>query len=476
MPPASPPPRGLAWSARPRHTGRVAVDAVDVVVAGCGPAGACAALGLARGGARVVVVDPGQFPRDKACGDLIGPLGLQRLAELGVEVPGERLPGEIMVLGPSGRELLLPFSASPEYPPYMLASPRMALDAALREAALEAGAEPVPGRVAGLTRDARGRHEVLLGDGRRIRCQSVVGADGAMSRVATDSGLVRSGRVLWGFALRCYVDAPVEFPYIVFWEPRPWRALPGYGWLFPGPDGRANVGLGVGVRDQRARAAVVGKLLPDFVADLRSSGLLPPSARAPLVEGSRRGGWIRVGLAGTTPARGRVLLAGDAAALVNPLQGEGMAEAILSGSDAATAILTAPDQAADHYRRAIADRHGRFLPAAGAVHAAMLTRPGAISAAGRLLTAPLFGAAVASGWSVYWNDLLAAAPRSRRRLTAAGLAAAARLSTRRSDVRRDALAGLAPTPEGLPGSTTLVAEASSSSAGARDAVAAAAGS
>jgi len=450
----------------------VAVDAVDVVVAGCGPAGACAALVLARGGARVAVVDPGHFPRDKACGDLVGPLGLQRLAELGVDVPGERLPGDIMVLGPSGRRLLLPFSASPEYPAYMLASPRKMLDAALREAALEAGAEPVLGRVAGLTRDERGRQEVLLADGRSIHCESVVGADGAMSRVAADSGLVRSSRVLWGFALRCYVDAPVEWPYIVFWEPKRWRALPGYGWLFPGPDGRANVGLGVGVRDRRARAAVVGKLLPDFVADLRARGLLPASA--PLVEGSRRGGWIRVGLAGTTPARGRVLLAGDAAALVNPLQGEGMAEAILSGSDAATAILKAPDHAADHYRRAIAGRHGRFLPAAGAVHAAMLARPGAISAAGRLLTAPVFGAAVASGWSVYWNDLLAAAPRSRRRIAAAGLDAAARVSTQRSSVRRDALSGLAVT-QGAPLASTTTSAGAPTSAGARDAAVAAAG-
>ena len=446
---------------------------MDVVVAGSGPAGACAALVLARGGARVALVDPGQFPRDKACGDLIGPLGLQRLLELGVEVPGIRLSGEIMVLGPSGRELLLPFSASPEYPAYMLASPRKALDAALRDAALEAGAEPVVGRVAGLSHDAGGRQEVLLADGGRIRCESVVGADGAMSRVAADAGLVRSNRLLWGFALRCYVDAPVKWPYIVFWEPRRWRALPGYGWLFPGPDGRANVGLGVGVRDQRARATLVGKLLPDFIADLRTKGLLPASA--PLVEGSRRGGWIRMGLAGATPARGRVLLAGDAAALVNPLQGEGMAEAILSGSEAAAAILAGPDQSADRYCRGIADSFGRFQPAAGAMHAAMLSRPGAISAAGRLLTAPVFGAAVASGWSVYWNGLLAAAPRSCRRVTAAGLDAATRAATHRSSVRRDALTGLVLTSDAV-GARPIPGAGERASAAVREASVGAAGS
>ena len=411
------------------------------MVAGSGPAGAAAALVLARGGARVAIVDPGRFPRDKACGDLLGPRGVQRLRELGVAVPGAELVGDVVLVGPSGRRLLLPWPASPEYPAHVIAAPRRALDAVLREAALEAGAEPVSGRVAGVTQDADGGQDVLLTDGRRIRCESVVGADGAMSPVAAAAGLLRPDRLLWGFALRYYVDAPVERPLIIFWEPKRWRALPGYGWLFPGPDGRANLGLGVGLRNRRSRAAVVGKLLPDFVAALRAGGLLP--ADAPLLEDTRRGGWIRVGMAGTTPARGRVLLAGDAAGLVNPLQGEGMAEAMLSGGDAAEAILAGPDQAAARYRRAIAARQARFLPAAGAVHAAMLARPGTISAAGRLLTAPLVGAAVAGGWAVYWNDLLAGAPRGRRRLTAVGLDAAARLSTRRSPVRRDAVAALA---------------------------------
>jgi len=56
----------------------------DVVVIGSGPGGSVAALVLARGGARVALVDKASFPRDKACGDLVGPRGLRLLADLGL--------------------------------------------------------------------------------------------------------------------------------------------------------------------------------------------------------------------------------------------------------------------------------------------------------------------------------------------------------------------------------------------------------
>jgi flavin-dependent dehydrogenase len=57
---------------------------------------------LARGGARVALVDRAGFPRDKACGDLIGPRGVQTLRELGIDVPGAPRLGDMAVIGPSG--------------------------------------------------------------------------------------------------------------------------------------------------------------------------------------------------------------------------------------------------------------------------------------------------------------------------------------------------------------------------------------
>jgi flavin-dependent dehydrogenase len=69
---------------------------LDAIVVGAGPARSVAALVLARGGARVALVDRRAFPRAKACGDLIGPRGVRLLAELGIRVPGAGRLGDMV--------------------------------------------------------------------------------------------------------------------------------------------------------------------------------------------------------------------------------------------------------------------------------------------------------------------------------------------------------------------------------------------
>jgi menaquinone-9 beta-reductase len=399
---------------------RRVADVVDVVVAGSGPAGAVSALLLARAGARVLLVDPSRFPRDKACGDIVGPRGVRALQELGVVVPGSRPAGNIALVGPGGRCVDLPWPYGSDYPGAALSAPRLVLDAALRDAALAAGAVPRRARVTAV--EAGGR-TVLCSDGTRVRTDHVVGADGAMSRVATTTGLLDPARVLWGFALREYRrwSAPVERLWIAFWETAPWRAVPGYGWLFPGPDGGANLGLGIGLGAQRGGGTLAARLLPDFQAWLSRIGL-PAGDEVT----DRRGGWLRMAGAGTTPAADRVLLAGDAAGLVNPLQGEGIAEAMLSGRSAAEAVISHGDRAAEAHRRTLAAAHGHFHPAAGAMHRALVRRPRALATAARVLTAIGASRMLAGGWSIYWNELLAGASPTVDRAVASGLDVAIR--------------------------------------------------
>ena len=271
----------------------------------------------------------------------------------------------------------------------------------------------------------------MLSGGERLRADIVIGADGATSRVAHVAALVDPTRVLWGFALRAYVDDPVHVPHIVLWEPTPWQSFPGYGWLFPGAGRRANVGLGLGVLSDRRMGIRAAQHFEAFLEHLRRLGVLntlrPPST------GTRLGGWLKMGMVGTTPARGRVFLVGDAAGLVNPLQGEGISQAMRSGQAAAQAVLAGPDTGRDAIRGYLASAFAPYQSAAAPAHAALLARPKVTAAIGRLLTAPAVGRLIAGGWSIYWNDLLeGAAPGPPRSLasTAARLGRAGMASTR----------------------------------------------
>ncbi len=377
----------------------------DVLVVGAGPAGSVAALVLARGGARVALVDKSTFPRDKACGDFVGPRGVQLLADLGLEVSGAATVGDMVVVGPTGRRVRLPCYPGTSYPGYAIASPRASLDATLHEAAVSAGAMPFVGRAAEpLLRDLR-LDGFVLSSGERLSADVVIGADGASSRVAELAGLVDRSRVLWGFALRSYVDDPVQLPHIVLWEPTAWRGFPGYGWLFPGVGGRANVGLGLGVLSDRTAGARAARHFDAFLAHLQRLGVLDGRG-TPASMSNRLGGWLKLGMVGTTPARGRVALVGDAAGLINPLQGEGISQAMRSGRAAAEAVLAEPAAPAMHYRAWIESTYSPFLSVAAPAHGALLPRPRVTAAVGRLLTAPGVGRVIAGGWSIFWNDLL----------------------------------------------------------------------
>ncbi len=383
----------------------MARSTVDAVVVGAGPAGSTAAFVLARGGARVALVDKATFSRDKACGDLVGPRALALLASFGLTPPAGRDVGEMIVVGPTGRRVLLPARAGRTYPGHGVAITRLRFDAWLRDAAIAAGAEPVAGRVAAVRAGT-----VEFDDGRRLAADVVIGADGATSVVAAAAGLVDPEAVLWGFAQRSYVDQEVERPIIALWDEAPGHGFPGYGWLFPGEAGAANVGLGLGLGSDRSGASRAVTLFDAFCDHLRRLGLLS----APVVE-RRLGGWLKMGMVGTVAARGRTFLVGDAAGHVNPLQGEGIAPAMTAAANAADAILTGPGTAALRYRQQLAAGPGRYTSVAAPLHAAAISgSPRRVALLGRAMTLPGVGAAIASPWALTWNDLLDGASPGRR--------------------------------------------------------------
>jgi menaquinone-9 beta-reductase len=380
----------------------------DAVVVGAGPAGSVAGLRLAMAGARVALVDRSSFPREKACGDLIGPRGIQLLDELGVPVPEFGRGRDLLVEGPGGGRARLPAYPGRTYAGHGVIVPRRILDDSLRDAAIAAGAVPVTARIVAVERGANGELERLwTSDRRSLRGRIVIGADGALSPIAELSGLLDPAAALWGFAIRGYVDAEVPLPLLALHDLTPGRIFPGYGWLFPGADGRANIGIGLALpRRGRPPRHLRGELRR-LAARFRAAGDLSSDA----VIGPVSGGWLRMGGVGSCVAASNVLLAGDAAGLVNPLQGEGIALAMWSGRLAAEAVVAAGAEgsgaaAAEAYAAALDERCGAFMRGATSLHIAMLRRPRFTSTSARFLTAPGIRGVVAGPWSLYMNGLV----------------------------------------------------------------------
>jgi flavin-dependent dehydrogenase len=321
------------------------------------------------------------------------------------------------VVGPSGRAAILPAVAGLTYPGWAYAVSRATFDAHLRDAALAAGAEPLHARLVHLKSVQPGAISAQLAGGGRLDADVIIGADGARSSVASSVGLVDPQRSLWAFAVRRYVDANVDLPTIVLWEPRRWRLFPGYGWVFPAQHDGANVGLGWSVspnrgnRDSREKRAGV---LDAFTVHLQRLGILPDHC----LHGPITGGWLKLGGVGTSPAQGGVLLIGDAAGLVNPLQGEGIAQAMASGEAAARAVIAGgPAGAAALYRNWVAaftNRHRRHVP----IHRVTVRHTSTVSLTSRVLTLPGVGTMVGGAWGLYWNDLVDGAAPSRHRALA----------------------------------------------------------
>jgi geranylgeranyl reductase family protein len=334
---------------------------LDVLVVGAGPAGVAAGIEARRLGLDVVVVDKAGFPRDKTCGDGLTTGALRLLDGLGLDVRG--LPSyapvtETVLVSPSGREVVVPL---PSDGAYAGVAPREELDAALVALARARGVEVR--EHAGVTgvHDDHDTYRTVVGDGTELRTRWLVAADGHYSPtrklLGADDG--REGLGTW-HAFRQYFTGVEDRRLWVLFEA---DLLPGYAWVFPVGEGRANVGFGI-LRD-RGDASSSGKALAAQWRSLADR----PSVRRALGPGARPEGSVRAwpipaAYEGERLTRGRTLFVGDAADVVDPMTGEGIAQALETGALAARAIASAPhDHAAvnDRYRTDVECTLGRDL-------------------------------------------------------------------------------------------------------------------
>ncbi len=340
----------------------------DVAVVGAGPSGCAAAIEARRSGLRVVVLDRADFPRDKTCGDgltagalrLLEHLGLAR-DDVGARDRGYQRITEVSLRSPSGRIIELPL---PHRGDYAAVVSRCVLDSALLDAARRAGAEV---REQSAVEDVThvGDEVVLDTAGGDVRAPRVIAAYGHWSTVRR---IVRPGeprRLGEWHAVRQYHRAVNTERMWVFFER---DLLPGYAWVFPLPNGQANVGYGV-LRSQGRRGAELKALWP---ALLERASLRDVLGDAQPIEPVRA--WpIPTRYDPRDLATGRVLFAGDAASMVDPMTGEGIAQALETGMLAARAVAGGGD-VGGRYRRSVQRTLGRDLRFA-ALLARVLARP-----------------------------------------------------------------------------------------------------
>ena len=296
--------------------------AVDVAVVGAGPAGATAALVLARAGVGVALLDRAPLPRDKTCGGGVVARALESLPS-GVEVPVVRRLGRV-----ESRFVDAGIAVTVEREtPLVHMAMRAPLDLAMAEAARDAGAAlqaPCTLERVALTTD----HVALETSRGPLRARFLVAADGATGPTARAAGWTEPLHSVP--ALEAEVEVPPRLLGRFADRARFDLGVPagGYGWIFPKAD---HLSVGVGVF---ARGVARRRLRDELSRYLHAVGFGEGSVLrvrgAPIPVRPRR-----------EAARGRVLLVGDAAGLADPLTGEGISLAILSGRLAAESLLAA---------------------------------------------------------------------------------------------------------------------------------------
>ncbi len=304
-----------------------------MAVVGAGPAGsvcACSALN-SFGEMRVALIDQHQFPRDKSCGDAIRDDAVSVLRELdiGAIFDGRPVIRDLQISFPPTFSYLEKVFGLQRHSYYVIA--REVFDHYLYKMALQQGAGDYTGhRLIDANFDEAGKFWKLIlktssGSAVRIRCKTLVGADGASSRVRRLAGLERQQDQHLSLGIRAYAQAKgstgthLHFDFLK-------SVLPGYGWVFPLHGGKVNIGVGIDRRDYKRAGRRMESYLYEYIRYLGDrdvalgqpekimTGPLPLASQAvPLVP------------------KQRVALIGDAAAMIDPFSGEGIHFGIWAG-------------------------------------------------------------------------------------------------------------------------------------------------
>ena len=307
------------------------VKKYDVLIIGAGPAGANAAISYKNLNPDLVVglVDKSTFPRDKSCGDAIGPGVISALKRFNNEhiLEGEPQVVSTTLYGPDniGIQNYIPQVKNKE-DSIVYVIPRIDLDNRILDLAKESGVEVYEGysfvdftsnENKNLSVKVKNENEDL-----EFLTKILVGADGANSRIRKKLNYKHNSDWHKAIAIRAYIDSP---NYLEIFKERTLMfeinvsADKGYAWAFPSKGNLLNIGIGVPVSIFKKDNLDINTLLDNFVSELEGKGVV--------VENIRKQKSYLLPFASSRPKRNKdfnVALIGDASSMINPMSGEGI--------------------------------------------------------------------------------------------------------------------------------------------------------
>jgi geranylgeranyl reductase family protein len=328
---------------------------VDIAIIGAGPAGAAAAIRAASAGATVMMFEKAAYGRDKVCGDGLTPRAVGALEDLKIDLEDAHLiKGLRMIAGSKVRELDWPRTG--RFPDHGAVWPRRRMDAALMDAATTAGAE-IAYQTEALPITDDGRVVGVEAGGTKILADLTIVAAGAQGAVARLLGADRVEDEPFGLAIRTYAATPrhddAHLEACLSLKDKDGTPVPGYGWMFPAGDGTVNIGVGALSTMKGFKKLNLNTLLESYRGlvqddwDLGPNEERPRAWRLPMSSQRRHGpGWVAIG---------------DAAGLINPMNGEGIDYGLESGMLAADLFMEDPVTAPEKYDTIIGERFDAFL-------------------------------------------------------------------------------------------------------------------
>ncbi len=317
----------------------------DVIVVGGGPGGSATAGFLAKAGKKVLLLDRAKFPRDKTCGDGISGRSVSILNELGA-LPHFKKVEHLDMYGvtfssPEGVVVPIPAVKRKDAPPPGFVCPRYEFDNVLFEHAKRLGVKTVEefmvtdliienGYVVGV----KGKHK---GKDKEYRAKVIVGADGAGGITARKLGAYNDDEEHQAAAVRAYFEGvegmedKIELHFVK-------ESLPGYFWIFPLPNKKANVGIGMLVKDMKKHKINLVKTMEKIINE--NSMFKERFKNAKQITEVKS--WILpLGSKRVKNYGNGYVLVGDASSLIDPFSGEGIGNALTSAKVASEVICEA---------------------------------------------------------------------------------------------------------------------------------------